>query len=62
MNPRVYWTTLGLGIGASAIWVAQMGFQSQDRQYQKTLKYMHDGRERGAARMQKDGVLPSSSK
>ncbi len=55
MNPRVYWT-LALGVGTSAVWVAQMGFNAQDRQYQKTLKYMHDGRERGAARMQQERV------
>jgi hypothetical protein len=49
---RAYWV-VGLSglIGASFLWVAQMGFNAQDRQYSKTLKYMHEGRERGKARM-----------
>jgi len=38
-----------LGVGALA--VAQLGNQSQDRQYKKTLAYMHDGREKFAERM-----------
>jgi hypothetical protein len=39
MNPRVYW---GLGItgGIAAIVITRMGMHAQDRQYQKTLKYM----------------------
>jgi hypothetical protein len=39
MNPRVYW---GLGItgGIAAIIITRMGMHAQDRQYQKTLKYM----------------------
>jgi len=38
-----------LGVGALA--VTQLSFQSQDRQYKKTLAYMHDGREKIQERM-----------
>lgn len=38
-----------LGVGALA--VTQLSFQSQDRQYKKTLQYMHDGREKIQERM-----------
>lgn len=51
MNPRVYWT-FAVGGGAVALWLAQMGFRAQDRQYEKTLKYVYGSRERAAARMQ----------
>ena len=54
MNPRVYWT-VAFGGGAAALLLARMGFQAQDRQYQKTLKYMYSSREKAAARMQQDG-------
>lgn len=37
----------GLGVvGAGAIVLTQLGNQSQDRQYKKTLQYMHDGRDK----------------
>lgn len=42
----------GLGVvGAGAIVLTQMGNYSQDRQYKKTLAYMHDGREKIAKKM-----------
>jgi len=39
MNPRVYW---GLGItgGIATIIITRMSMHAQERQYQKTLKYM----------------------
>lgn len=37
-----------LGVGALA--VTQMGFGAQDRQYKKTLQYMHDGRDKIASK------------
>lgn len=37
----------GLGVvGVGAICLTQLGNMSQDRQYKKTLAYMHDGREK----------------
>lgn len=37
----------GLGVvGAGAVALTQLGNMSQDRQYKKTLQYMHDGREK----------------
>ncbi|EXJ61840.1 hypothetical protein A1O7_02270 [Cladophialophora yegresii CBS 114405] len=46
-------TILGAGalLGVGALAITQMGFQSQDRQYKKTLAYMHDGREKIQERM-----------
>lgn len=42
----------GLGvIGAGALVLTQLGNQSQDRQYKKTLQYMHDGRDKIAKKM-----------
>jgi len=42
----------GLGLmGVAALAVTQLSFQSQDRQYKKTLAYMHDGREKIQTRM-----------
>ena len=38
-------------LGAGALVVTQLGIQSQDRQYKKTLAYMHDGREKFQERM-----------
>ena len=36
----------GVGaLGAGALVLSTMGTYSSDRQYQKTLQYMHDGRE-----------------
>lgn len=41
-------TILGAGaiLGVAALAVTQLSFQSQDRQYKKTLQYMHDGRDK----------------
>jgi len=46
-------TIFGLGavLAAGALAVTQLSFQSQDRQYKKTLAYMHDGREKIQDRM-----------
>lgn len=38
-------------IGAGAVVLTQLGNQSQDRQYKKTLAYMHDGRDKIAKKM-----------
>lgn len=38
-------------VGAGAIILTQLGNQSQDRQYKKTLQYMHDGRDKIAKKM-----------
>lgn len=47
-------TIVGAGavLAAGALAMTQMGFQSQDRQYKKTLAYMHDGREKYQTRME----------
>ena len=42
---------LGAAVAAGALVVTQLSFQSQDRQYKKTLAYMHDGREKIQGRM-----------
>lgn len=42
-------------IGVASLAVMQMGIGSQDRQYKKTLQYMHDGREKIAEKM-RDGA------
>ena len=54
MNPRV---VLGVGgfLGVAGLVVTQMGFSAQDRQYKKTLAYMHDGRDKIAEKM-RDGA------
>jgi len=46
-------TIVGLGsIGAlAALAVTQLSMQSQDRQYKKTLAYMHEGREKFQEKM-----------
>ncbi len=57
MNPRTTRTlalTAGGGAVAVALWLTVMGFDAQERQYRKSLRYMHEGRERGAARMRGD--------
>jgi len=57
-------TIIGIGgvLGVAALAVTQMGFQAQDRQYKKTLAYMHDGREKIAEKMsQMSGSSSSSS-
>lgn len=38
-------------VGAGAIVLTALGNQSSDRQYKKTLAYMHDGREKIAKKM-----------
>ena len=50
-------TVLGVGglIGVAALAMTQMGFSAQDRQYKKTLQYMHDGRDKLADKM-RDGA------
>ena len=50
-------TVLGVGgfLGLAALAVTQMGFNAQDRQYKKTLQYMHDGRDKIAEKM-RDGA------
>ena len=42
-------------LGVAGLAVTQMGFQAQDRQYKKTLQYMHDGRDKIAVKM-RDGA------
>ena len=46
-------TVVGVGaiLGVAGLVVAQMGFSAQDRQYKKTLNYMHDGRDKIAEKM-----------
>jgi hypothetical protein len=46
-------TVFGVGAVLGVGWLAitQMGFQAQDRQYKKTLQYMHDGRDKIAEKM-----------
>ena len=42
----------GLGLlGVAALGMTQLGQQSSDRQYKKTLAYMHDGRDKMQQRM-----------
>jgi hypothetical protein len=38
-------------VGITTVAVMQMGIGAQDRQYKKTLNYMHDGREKIAEKM-----------
>lgn len=38
-------------VGIATVAVMQMGLGAQDRQYKKTLEYMHDGREKIAEKM-----------
>lgn len=53
MQTRVILSAAGiLGVGALA--VTQMGFSAQDRQYKKTLQYMHDGRDKIAEKFGAD--------
>ncbi|KIX07868.1 uncharacterized protein Z518_02522 [Rhinocladiella mackenziei CBS 650.93] len=46
-------TLLGVGgiLGVAALAITQLSIQSQDRQYKKTLQYMHDAREKVQERM-----------
>lgn len=48
-------------IGAASLIVAQMGIGAQDRQYKKSLQYMHDGRDKIAQKM-RDGADVVDSK
>lgn len=54
MQARV---VLGVGgfLALAGLAVTQMGFSAQDRQYKKTLTYMHDGRDKIAKKM-RDGA------
>lgn len=38
--------------GVIGLAIIQLGNQSQDRQYKKTLQYMHDGREKISEKFQ----------
>ncbi|KIV97354.1 hypothetical protein PV10_01116 [Exophiala mesophila] len=42
----------GAGAGVLGLIIMQLGNQSQDRQYKKTLQYMHDGREKISEKFQ----------
>ena len=57
-------TVLGAGavLGVAALAITQMGFQAQDRQYKKTLQYMHDGRDKIAEKMRDGADKVSASK
>lgn len=54
-------TVLGVGafVGVVGLVVTQMGFNAQDRQYKKTLQYMHDGRDKIEGKM-KQGAKQAS--
>lgn len=57
-------TIIGLGgiLGLGALAVTQLSFQAQDRQYKKTLQYMHDGREKIQERMNQMAGTSSTKK
>lgn len=40
------------GAGVLGLIIVQLGNQSQDRQYKKTLQYMHDGRDKISEKFQ----------
>jgi len=50
MQPKHVVAAFGV-VGVGALALTQMGNQSQDRQYKKTLAYMHDGRDKIAKKM-----------
>ena len=50
VQTRIVVGVFGL-VGVAAVAITQMSFQSQDRQYKKTLAYMHDGRQKIEERM-----------
>jgi len=52
MNARIAWTTAGVAVTGGALLMTQMSFHAQDRQYKKTLKLYHDGREKAAEKYQ----------
>jgi hypothetical protein len=56
-------TVVGLGglVGVAVLGITQLGQQSSDRQYKKTLAYMHDGREKFAAKMNQAGTAVSDT-
>lgn len=51
MQPRHVIAAFGV-VGVGALALTQMGNYSQDRQYKKTLAYMHDGRDKIAKKME----------
>jgi len=55
-------TLVGLGgvAGLIGLAIVQLGNQSSDRQYKKTLQYMHDGRDKIAEKF--DQATGTSSK
>ncbi|RMZ76226.1 hypothetical protein DV738_g5055, partial [Chaetothyriales sp. CBS 135597] len=55
---------IGAIVGVAALGLTQMGFSAQDRQYKKTLQYMHDGQEKIAKRMKEasETIQPSAKK
>lgn len=56
-------TVLGAGafLGVVALYMAQSGFAAQDRQYKKTLQYMHDGRDKIAEKMREGANVVQAS-
>lgn len=52
MQARYLLAGVGL-VGAGALVLTNMGFGQQDRQYKKTLQYMHDGRDKLEQNMKK---------
>ncbi|RMZ87323.1 hypothetical protein DV736_g5451, partial [Chaetothyriales sp. CBS 134916] len=55
---------LGAGafLGVAALGLTQMGFSAQDRQYKKTLQYMHDAQDKIAKKMKDADTLQPSTK
>lgn len=49
-------------VGVAALAVTQMGIGAQERQYKKTLQYMHDGRDKIAQKMEEGASAVSSKK
>lgn len=52
MQGRTILASLGV-VGVGALALTQMGVGAQDRQYKKTLAYMHDGREKFEKKLNK---------
>jgi len=61
MNARTAIGVVGV-IGLAAFAVNGLSFQSQDRQYKKTLQYMHDGREKLNEKMTGPGSMVDRAK
>jgi hypothetical protein len=59
MQTKVVVGAVGL-VTVATVAAMQMGIGAQERQYKKTLQYMHDGREKIAGKMREgaDGVDP----